>query len=120
MAAKNFHVYILTSKLRSIVKVGKANSKRRTLALIRMGYADATGWKHVASFPVLSDSEAVALESMIIARLDQKGMKVPRLQWTNLVNGRPSLADECFQCTVDEAIETAEQMLNVLRKHVCA
>lgn len=118
LANEHFHVYVLASESRGMVKVGKANNLNRTVALARMGYADASDWVHMASFPVFSNHEAVALESMVIARLSNQGYKLPRLQWTNLTNRRPSFADECFSCPAEHAISVACQMSETLCLHV--
>lgn len=101
-----------------MVKVGKSNNRSRTVSLGRMGYAGASDWVHMATFPVASNHEAYALENMIIARLCNQGHKLPRLKWTNLINSRPSLADECFSCSAQHAIAVAEEMSTVLLKHV--
>ena len=119
LANGHFHVYILASQSIGMVKVGKANNLRRTISLARMGYAGATDWVHLASFPVSSNQEAIALESMIIARLSNQGYKLPRLQWANLINSRPSFADECFTCPSEHAISIACQMSEVFHIHVC-
>ena len=113
-----FHVYVLASESTAMVKVGKTNNRNRTLALVRMGYAGASDWVHLASFPVASNHEAYALESMVIARLCNRGHKVPRLKWRNLINNRPSLADECFSCSIEHAIAVADEMSSVLHKYV--
>ena len=115
---KNYHVYILFSSTLQWVKVGKSNNTRRTIDLARMGYAGAEDWAHMASFPVQSDHEAIALESMIISRLSHKDFKIPRQEWINKINGRRSYADECFSCSVDQAISIACHMLTVLIHHV--
>lgn len=110
---EHFHVYVLASESRGMIKVGKANNVRRTISLAQMGYAGAPDWKHLASFPVASNHEAIALESMIIARLCNEGHKLPRLPWINLINNRPSFADECFSCTADHAISIAYKMSEI-------
>jgi hypothetical protein len=118
LANQHFHVYVLASRSRGMVKVGKANNLRRTISLARMGYAGASDWVHIASFPLFSNHEAIALESMIIARLSNQGYKLPRLQWTNLINSRSSFADECFTCSSEYAISIACQMSAVFHIHV--
>ena len=118
LANEHFHAYVLASKSSGMVKVGKANNLRRTISLARMGYAGASDWMHLASFPVVSNHEAVALESMIIARLSNQGHKLPRLQWVNLINNRPSFADECFSCPSEHAISIACQMSEAFHVHV--
>jgi hypothetical protein len=118
LANEHFHVYVLSSDSRGMVKVGKANNLKRTTSLARMGYAGASDWLHVASFPVSSNHEAIALEGMVIARLSNQGHKLPRLRWTNLTNDRPSFADECFSCTAEHAIAVARMMSEVFHVHV--
>lgn len=114
-----FHVYILVSKVgESLVKVGKANNVGRTRALARMGYAGRSDWLHLVSFPMKSNHDAIALESLIIAKLSNHGYKVPRMSWTNLINEKPSYADECFSCSAEHAISVAKEMAQVLEEHV--
>lgn len=117
-ANEHFHVYVLASESRGMVKVGKANNLTRTKSLARMGYAGASDWMHLASFPVSSNHEAIALEGMVIARLSNQGHKLPRLSWTNLINSRPSFADECFSCNAEHAISIAREMSEVFHVHV--
>jgi hypothetical protein len=118
LANEYFHVYVLASESGGMVKVGKANNLSRTVSLGRMGYAGASDWVHLATFPMPSDHEALALESMVIARLCNQGYKLPRLRWTNLINRRPSFADECFICPAEHAICVACQMSEVLNGYV--
>ena len=113
-AETRFHVYILHSKATQMIKVGKTRGFARHAALARMGYAGANDWSLCATFVVDSNHEALALESMVIAHLSNRQYKVPRLQWVNLINQRPSFADECFSCTVDIAVEAANAMLEIL------
>lgn len=114
-----FHVYVLASEeSEGLVKVRKANNLSRTRHLARMGYAGRADWMHVATFPVDSNHNALALESLINAKLSNQGYKVPRMSWVNLINKRKSYADECFTCTKEHAISVANDMAEVLNKHV--
>ena len=75
-----FHVYILISQgSEHLVKVGKANNLSRTRSLARMGYAGRRDWMHVASFPMKSNYAAIALESLVIAKLSSQGHKLSRM-----------------------------------------
>ena len=114
-----FHVYILVSqKAGGLVKVGKANNLSRTRSLARMGYAGRGDWMHVASFPMNSNHEAIALESLMIAKLSNQGHKIPRISWTNRINGKASYADECFSCGSDHAITVADEMASLVEQHI--
>ena len=114
-----FHVYILVSqKAGGLVKVGKANNLSRTRSLARMGYAGRGDWMHVASFPMNSNHEAIALESLMIAKLSNQGHKIPRISWTNRINGKASYADECFSCSSDHAITVAHEMASLVEQHI--
>lgn len=114
-----YHVYILISRSgRNLVKVGKANNLSRVRSLSRMGYAGRNDWQHMASFPTNSNGEAIALESLIGAKLANQGYKLPRISWKNLINGKASYADECFSCSPDHAISVAEEMATLMVKHV--
>ena len=118
-ANEYFHVYILASNQHDrLLKIGKTNNLRRTKHLTRMGYAGRCDWTHVASFPVQSSQDALALESMIIAKLTNQGQREPRMPWINLINERLSYADECFTCSVDHAISVALEMSEVVQAHV--
>lgn len=115
-----FHVYVLVSQGdKALVKVGKANNLRRTRSLARMGYAGRSDWQHIASFPANSNDDALALESMINARLSNQGHKLSRMSWKNLINGKPSYADECFSCTPEHAILVANNMAYLLEQYIC-
>ena len=114
-----FHVYILVSQeSEDLVKVGKANNLSRTRSLARMGYAGRGDWTHIASFPMNSDHEAIALESLVIAKLSNQGHKLPRMSWTNRINGKPSYADECLSCSSSHAITVANEMASLLEQHI--
>ena len=114
-----FHVYILVSQeSEDLIKVGKANNLSRTRSLARMGYAGRGDWTHIASFPMNSDHEAIALESLVIAKLSNQGHKLPRMSWTNRINGKPSYADECFSCSSSHAITVANEMASLLEQHI--
>ena len=114
-----FHVYILVSESdKNLIKIGKANNLNRPRSFSRMGYAGKDDWYQVVSFPMGSDHEAIALESFIIAKLSNQGYKIPRVSWKNLINGKPSYADECFSCSVGHAIEIANEMSGVLQKYL--
>lgn len=114
-----FHVYVLASQESgNLVKVGKANNLTRTRSLARMGYADRGDWTHIASFPVNSNHEALALESLVIAKLSNQGHKLPRMPWTNRINGKPSYADECFSCSSEHAIAVADEMAVLIAQHI--
>lgn len=118
-ANEYFHVYVLVSaKNEDLIKVGKANNLLRAHHLARMGYAGRTDWMHVATFPLDSNHNALALESLINAKLSNQGYKVPRMSWVNLINKRESYADECFSCTKEHAIAVANQMADVIHCHV--
>ena len=114
-----FHVYILISQgSEHLVKVGKANNLSRTRSLARMGYAGRRDWMHVASFPMKSNYAAIALESLVIAKLSSQGHKLSRMSWTNRINGKPSYADEGFSCSSDHAITVANEMAYLLEEHI--
>ena len=114
-----FHVYILVSQdSEGLVKVGKANNLSRTRSLARMGYAGKIDWIHVASFPMNSNHEAIALESLIIAKLSNQGHKLARMSWKNRINGKNSYADECFSCSSDHAIAVANEMASILDQYI--
>lgn len=118
-ANQYFHVYILVSQSsESVVKVGKANNLSRTRSLARMGYAGRRDWSHIASFPMNSNHGALALESLVIAKLSNQGYKLPRMSWTNLINGKPSYADECFSCSAEHAITVANHMASLIEQHI--
>ncbi|WP_304524966.1 GIY-YIG nuclease family protein [Halomonas sp. I5-271120] len=118
-ANQYFHVYILVSEgEENVVKVGKANNLSRTRSLARMGYAGKDDWLHIASFPMNSNHEALALESLVIAKLSNQGHKLPRVSWKNLINGKPSYADECFSCSAEHAIAVASDMATLLEQHL--
>lgn len=118
-ANQYFHVYILVSQSgESVVKVGKANNLSRTRSLARMGYAGRHDWSHIASFPMNSNHEALALESLVIAKLSNQGHKLPRMSWTNLINGKPSYADECFSCSAEHAITVSNEMALLIEQHI--
>ena len=118
-ANEYFHVYVLMSeKAGEMVKVGKANNLSRTRHLARMGYAGRSDWVHIASFPMKSNHDALALESLINAKLSNQGYKIPRMSWTNLMNQRKSYADECFTCSKEHAISVANEMADVVNSHV--
>ena len=118
-ANQYFHVYILVSQgSENLVKVGKANNLSRTRSLARMGYAGRDDWSHIASFPMSSNHEALALENLVIAKLANQGHKLSRMSWTNLINGKPSYADECFSCSAEHAITVANDMASLLEQHL--
>lgn len=118
-ANEYFHVYILVSKQqKGLLKVGKTNNLRRTKHLARMGYAGRSDWTHVASFPVQSSQDALALESMVNAKLTNQGQRVPRMPWINLINSKRSYADECFNCSVEHAISVALKMSELVQTHI--
>lgn len=117
-ANEYFHVYILVSKQEEcLLKVGKTNNLKRTRHLARMGYAGRSDWEHVASFPVKTSHDALALESLINAKLTNQGYKLPRVSWRNLVNEKLSYADECFTCSKEHAISVADSMAGVVQDH---
>lgn len=101
-----------------MVKVGKSNNRSRTSSLARMGYAGRSDWKHVATFPVRSNHDALALEALIIAKLSNQGYRVPRMAWINLINEKLSYADDCFTCSIEHAIKVAHEMADVFCNHV--
>jgi hypothetical protein len=116
--ARFYHVYILRSIDRNMVKVGKANNLFRVKALAGMRYGGASDWQQIVSFPLQSDHAALALEAMINARLSDQGHKIPRFSWVNYLNKRPSFADECFQCDLTHALAVAQEMAAVFDSHV--
>lgn len=116
---EHYHVYILFSPSdKGLVKVGKANNITRVKALVRMCYANRADWRQIASFPVNSDHDALALEAMINAKLSNQGLKIPRTPWINRINGRPSYADECFSCEPDHAVSVAHKLSEALQVHI--
>ena len=115
---KNFHVYVLASDSLALVKIGKSNNDRRIPALVAMCYGGAEDWRQVKVFPVNSNQAAVAVESMVHARLSNEGFRRSRFQWKNRKNGRPSYADECFTCSPEHAISVGEHMVCVYRSSV--
>lgn len=116
---KYFHVYILVSeKEKGLIKVGKTNNLRRTRHLARMGYGGRSDWEHVVSFPLQSNHDALALESLVNAKLSNQGYKVPRMSWVNLINEKLSYADECFTCSKEHAIDVVHKMAGVIQSHI--
>jgi hypothetical protein len=100
------------------IKVGKTNNLKRTKDLIRMGYGGRDDWEHIATFPTISNHDANALEGLVIAELANKNLRLRRLSWVNLINGKDSYADECFRCSPESAIETAIRMSWVINKYL--
>ncbi|WP_153042003.1 GIY-YIG nuclease family protein [Xanthomonas floridensis] len=114
----NCHVYILASESQGLVKVGKSNNARRVPHLIEMCYGGAEDWRQVGIFSLASNHAAVAVESMIHARLANQGFRRGRFPWLNRLNNRPSFADECFTCSAEHAISTSEHMVSVYQASV--
>jgi len=114
-----FHVYVLTSEEPGcLLKVGKANNLSRIPHLVRMKYAGRNDWVHVASFPVASNLDALALEILVHAKLSNQGYKVPRMPWVNRINKRKSYADECFSCSKEHAISVATDMAHIVNNDI--
>ncbi len=79
---RNYHVCVLVSRTgQNLVKVGKANNLSRVRAFSRMGYADRNDWEHMASFPMSSNGEAIAIERLIAAKLANQGHRLSRMAW---------------------------------------
>lgn len=115
---KIFHVYVLASASERIIKVGKSNNTSRVPALARMCYGGAHDWCQVKMFPVDSNHAAVAIESMIHARLANEGYRRGRFSWINKLNLRESFADECFTCSAEHAIAVGQEMFSIYRTHI--
>ncbi|WP_372360518.1 GIY-YIG nuclease family protein [Xanthomonas axonopodis pv. poinsettiicola] len=111
-------MYVLASQSQALVKVGKSNNAKRVPALVAMCYGGADDWLHVRSFAVDSNQAAIAVESMIHARLANQGFRRDRFPWVNRLTTRPSFADECFTCTPEHAIKVGEHMVSVYSSRV--
>lgn len=118
---QKFHVYILRSESNpQMVKVGKANNLKRVPYFNKAGYAGVTDWAQVFSLPTDSNESALALESMICAKLASQGYLRPKIMWDDLTKpGRRVGATECYCCHIDHALRVANEMARVHREFVC-
>lgn len=117
-AEKKYHVYILASDVRGLVKIGKSNNAKRVPSLVKMGYGGAEDWRQVITLSVDSNHAALAVEGMIHARLANQGFRCTRFSWVNRLNNRQSFADECFTCSAEHAVAVGEHMLAVYHSSV--
>lgn len=102
-----------------MVKVGKANNLNRIPYFNEAGYANVTDWEHALTLLVESNEAALALESMINAKLTNQGYKLAKIMWNDLkVPNRRVGATECYNCHIDHAIEAGINMSNIYHSFV--
>ncbi|GEM_PF-5767159 len=102
-----------------MVKVGKSNNLKRVAYFSEAGYAGITDWVQIATFVSESNEAALALESMINAKLKNQGYLLPKIMWDDLkVPGRRVGATECYSCSYDHAIKVALQMSGIYEEHI--
>ena len=115
-----YHVYILCSRSNeSMVKVGKSNNLKRAPDLNNYGYAGITDWEQKITLFADSNEAALALESMINAKLANQGYLLPKIMWDDLKKpGRRVGATECYKCHIDHAINIGIAMAQVYEKYI--
>ena len=102
-----------------MVKVGKANNLKRAQKLNDYGYAGVTDWEQKITLPTDSNEAALALESMINAKLTKQGFLRDKIMWDDLLKpGRRVGATECYDCSVEHAINVGIEMAEILEKYV--
>lgn len=110
-----FHVYILSSEANPhMVKVGRTNNLKRALYFSEAGYAGVTDWQQMVTFLVDSNEAALALESMINAKLTNQGFRRPKIMWDDVtIPGRRAGATECYCCHIDHAVAVGVEMARI-------
>lgn|SRR5690554_2859664 len=115
-----YHVYILCSRNNpNMVKVGKANNLKRAPDLNNYGYAGITDWEQKITLLAHSNESALAIESMIHAKLTNQDYLIPKIMWDDLKKtGRRVGATECYNCHINHAISVGIEMAEVYGKFV--
>jgi hypothetical protein len=102
-----------------MVKVGKSNNLKRALKLNDYGYAGVTDWEQKITLLTDSNEAALALESMIHAKLANQGHLLSKIMWDDLLKpGRRVGATECYKCHINHAINVGVEMAEVFEKYV--
>ena len=97
-----------------MIKVGKSNNLKRVPSFNLMGYAGITDWEQQLTLLVDSNEAALAIESMINAKLSNQGYLRPKIMWDDLNKpGRRVGATECYKCDIEHAINTGIKMAEV-------